>query len=179
MALKHSNTRLYCPQCGQPASNVRRSTLESLLHTEAQPRITHDRYYVCSEPGCTIVYFTAAGSQFHTEALTVPFGLKGGVPGVVCHCFDHSIEEIDNEIAATGNSHVVERIKAEMKAAGCRCKVTNPIGKCCLASVQNTVRARRNDSSIHPAPSRAAPRRAGALAAGGSYLQITRLENQV
>ena len=45
----------------------------------------------------------------------------------------------DGEIAHTGRSTVVESIKADMEGPGCRCEYTNPLGRCCLKTVQATV----------------------------------------
>lgn len=130
-----------CPNCGERGRKVRRVTLESLLHPDRRADIGEDQYYVCATPRCDTVYFGASNGQtFRKPDLTVRFGLKEtDAPRHVCYCFDHTVEEIHDEIHRTGESTVVESIKADMKGPGCRCEYTNPLGACCLKSVQAAV----------------------------------------
>jgi len=130
-----------CPACGEKGRKVRRVTLESLLRSERRSGIGEDQYYVCATPRCDTVYYGANNSQtFRKSDLTVRFGLKEtDAPRHVCYCFDHTVEEICDEIRRTGESTVVERIKADMKGPGCRCEYTNPLGGCCLKTVQTAV----------------------------------------
>ena len=130
-----------CPQCGNNGSKVRRVTLESLLRPKCREDIGDDPYHVCSTPECGTVYFGADGATaFDKTDLSVRFGLKETAPPrPVCYCFDHTVEEIEDEIVRTGRSKVVESIKADMKGPGCRCEYTNPLGRCCLKTVQSAV----------------------------------------
>lgn len=130
-----------CPQCGNNGSKVRRVTLESLLRPKCREDIGDDPYHVCSTPECGTVYFGADGATaFDKTDLSVRFGLKETAPPrPVCYCFDHSIEEIHEEILQTGLSTVLDSIKTAMKGPGCRCEYTNPMGGCCLRSVQEVV----------------------------------------
>jgi Zinc binding domain len=130
-----------CPACGVGGRKVMRVTLESLLRPERRGDIDGDQYYVCATPSCDTVYFGAHRSRtFRRSDLTVRFGLKEtDAPRHVCYCFDHTVEEIQEEIRRTATCTVVERIKAEMKGPGCRCTYTNPLGCCCLKTVQDAV----------------------------------------
>ncbi len=133
--------KLACPACGERGCKVTRVTLESLLRPERRGDIGEDQYYVCATPSCDTVYFGASDSQtFRKTDLTVRFGLKEtDAPRPVCYCFDHTVEEIQDEIHRTGESTVVESIKVDMKGPGCRCEYTNPLGGCCLKTVQGAV----------------------------------------
>lgn len=133
--------KLACPTCGKKARKVNRVTLDSLLRPERRNDIGEDQYYVCATPNCETVYFSASNSRtFRKPELTVRFGLKEtDAPRHVCYCFDHTVEEIHDEIRRTGKSTVVESIKADMKEFGCRCEYTNPLGGCCLKTVQDAV----------------------------------------
>ncbi len=130
-----------CPNCGERGRKVQRVTLESLLRPDRRADIGEDQYYVCATPRCDTVYFGASnGPTFRKPDLTVRFGLKEtDAPRRVCYCFDHTVEEIHDEISRTGESTVVESIKADMKGPGCRCEYTNPLGGCCLKTVQTAV----------------------------------------
>ncbi len=180
-----------CPRCGQPGRSVRRITLEHLLRPGLRPRIGDAPWYVCETPDCRVAYFQPAGRVFETSDLTVPFGIKApDPPRPVCYCFDHTIEEIEDEIAHTGSSSVPQQIRAAMKSEGCRCERTNPLGRCCLATVQTVIdRALQRQETVGPQDSTAEPacdcccgpgsdesldatvaRRAGLLATGGSLV---------
>lgn len=130
-----------CPACGKSGHKVKGVTLKSLVHRERHADITEDQYYVCTTPTCDTVYFRPAnGRSFLKSDLTVRFGLKETDPARhVCYCFDHTVGEIEDEIRRTGRSTVVERIKTDMNARGCRCEYVNPLGACCLQSVQAAV----------------------------------------
>lgn len=143
-----------CPQCGNHGRKVKRVTLESLLRPERRPDISDEQYHVCLTPECETVYFGAGDAAFGKSDLSVRFGLKeSDPPRPVCYCFDHSVEGIHEEIRRTGQSTVLDSIKADMKGPGCRCEQTNPLGGCCLKSVQKVVEqgfklAGREDTSV-------------------------------
>jgi copper chaperone CopZ len=130
-----------CPSCYRPGRKVKRLTVESLLRPERRAEIADGPYHVCLTPECGTVYFGADGdADFDKSDLAVRFGLKETAPPrPVCYCFDHSIEGIHEEIHRTGQSTVLDSIKAAMKGPGCRCVHTNPMGGCCLKSVQDAV----------------------------------------
>lgn len=129
----------HCPDCKEPGRKVKTVTLAHLLRPEHHPATGDGRYYVCATPECDTVYFNA-GSRFGKADLVVRFGLKETTaPRHVCYCFDHTIEEIHGEIARTGQSTVLDGIKADMKGPGCRCEQTNPLGACCLGTVKAVV----------------------------------------
>jgi len=111
------------------------------LRLECRSRVIDEQYYVCTSPDCETVYYDeAGGSLFDKSDLTVRFGLKEtDSPRPVCYCFDHTVEEIHDEIRRTERSTVMEDIKAKMKDPGCRCEYTNPLGGCCLKTVQAAV----------------------------------------
>ena len=130
-----------CPACGERGSKVERVTLVSLLSADRRADIGNELYHVCLTPECETVYFGAGDTAtFVKSDLSVRFGLKeSGSPRPICYCFDHSIEGIHDEIRRTGRSTVLDSIKAAMKGPGCRCEYTNPLGGCCLKSVQEAV----------------------------------------
>lgn len=190
MTEQHSGSPAACPHCGSDGTRVGRVTLKNLLRPESQDAIDGEPFYVCSAPGCDTVYFRPNdGRVFGRSDLTVRFGLKETEPPrTVCYCFDHTIEEIEGEIARSGRSTAIDRIKASMKRQGCRCEQTNPLGRCCLNSVQAAVSAALESAGRDTTAPDAAgftdccgPRaaaqkealpgsRAGILATGGSVL---------
>ena len=131
-----------CPNCGNKGNKVKRITLESLLRDEAKSRIVDTQYYFCDSPECDTVYFSDAGSTFMKDDLTVRVGVKekpGNAPRLVCYCFDHSIEEIEEEVKDTGGSTALDDIKTRMKD-GCFCETVSPKGGCCLGTVSACIK---------------------------------------
>lgn len=170
-----------CPACGERGRRVKRVTLESLLHTDRRAEIGDGLYHVCLTPECDTVYFGAGdGAIYMKSDLSVRFGLKeSGPPRPVCYCFNHSIEGIHDEIRRMGRSTVLDSIKADMKDSGCRCEQTNPLGACCLGTVQAVVEegfllagkpATVMDASGDCCPPEPSSNRSGALAVGGSVV---------
>ncbi len=127
-----------CASCGKEGIAVKAATLRSLIRKERQGRITVNHYFFCGSQECDIVYFTEDGSQgFYKEDLTVRVGVKEiSPPRPVCYCFNHSVEEISDEIQRTGKSTVLDDIKSRMKKDGCSCETKNPQGSCCLGTVK-------------------------------------------
>lgn len=130
-----------CPQCGNAGRKVKRVTLESVLCAERQADIGEGQYHVCTMPDCETVYFGPVNdATFMKSDLSVRFGLKETGPSrLACYCFEHTVEEIHDEIRRTGLSTVLESIKADMNALGCRCELMNPLGACCLNWVEAVV----------------------------------------
>ena len=131
-----------CPKCGEKGKAVKPITLQSLLKDSEKTRILDAEYSFCTTTSCPVVYFDDAGSSiFEKDALTVRVGIKETVaPRHVCYCFDHTIEEIESEVARTGKCTVIDDIATRMKEA-CWCETKSPMGACCMSTVSQYVKA--------------------------------------
>ncbi len=128
-----------CPECGGRGTKVKRITLESLLTANAARRIGDGQYRFCDAIDCDTVYFGDNGASFSKSDLTVRVGVKERTSGRhVCYCFDHTIEDINAQVQQTGQSTVLDDIKARIQT-GCWCETKNPQGSCCLGTVNNYV----------------------------------------
>ncbi len=153
-----------CPGCGVEAISVRRVTLEALLTPGARSRISDAPYRFCASRNCSVVYFSeAGGSVFEKSDLSVRVGMKEtSAPRPVCYCFDHTAEEIEEEVQRTGDSTVLEDIQRRMKNEGCSCATRNPRGSCCISTVRTFIEEARIRLAGKPAPSAgAAPEATG------------------
>lgn len=132
-----------CPACGAEGKGVKTVTLRSLLRPEKQALISDYRYFFCDALVCQTFYFNEEESRtFTTSDLAVRVGIKEyDSPRPVCYCFDHSVEEIYDEVEQTGKSTVSAEIKKRIAAEGCSCETKNPLGACCLGTVEGVVRA--------------------------------------
>jgi len=135
-----SSPSTLCPECGNKGSRVGRITLESLLTPTALSRITDEQQRFCDSLDCDTVYFGEEGTVFVKSDLKVRVGVKErSAPRQVCYCFDHTIEEINDEVKQTGQSTVLDDIKKRMKVA-CFCDTKSPKGNCCLGTVGKYVK---------------------------------------
>lgn len=132
-----------CPGCGSAGRPVKSLTLESLLKPAAKARLKAEiDWMFCTTPECGSVYFAEEdGTNFVKDDLSVRVGIKEtAAPRHVCYCFDHSIEEIEEQVQATGKSTVLADIRERMQKA-CWCETKSPMGSCCLATVTKHVKA--------------------------------------
>lgn len=128
-----------CPGCRSDGKRVKGVTLESLLKPSAVGRIGERAYRFCSTPRCETVYHSSDGSVFFKKDLTVRVGEKETTsPRPVCYCFDHTVEEIEAQVEATGESKVLDDIRTKLRG-GCWCETKNPQGACCLSVVSKCI----------------------------------------
>jgi len=111
-------------------------TVKALLTERALQRFVQADYRFCPDADCDVVYFSAHETRFTTADVRVvvwqkrPFGDRQ-----VCYCFGDSETSIRDEIASTGQSSAVERIREHIAASRCACDLRNPRGACCLGDV--------------------------------------------
>jgi hypothetical protein len=60
--------------------------------------------------------------------------------GLVCYCFEYSMQEVYQASLADEESKILESIKNKMKNPGCSCESKNPSKKCCLVDVRNLIK---------------------------------------
>lgn len=139
-----------CPCSGTAGKPVHPATVQAMLKTSLRLQVRDDGYYFCGKPTCDIVYFSANGSQVFRKAdLATRVGIKESQPPrPLCYCFGHSFESIRDEWLAKGHTTVIESIKAQMKAEGCRCKLTNPSGGCCLGDIASALKEIQGATTI-------------------------------
>jgi copper chaperone CopZ len=133
-----------CPACGSKGRAVSARTVESLTTAEALHRVAQrDGFRFCAEPACEVAYFRAAPAERILRGeVRVRIGQKEtAAPRPVCHCFGHTVEEIEEDVARTGGSPVVDEITAKCREGLARCEETNPQGACCLGNVRVAVHA--------------------------------------
>jgi hypothetical protein len=100
-------------------------------------------YYFCPEPGCDVVYFSRQGECYSKEDLRTLVWQKEPLGNrLLCYCFGENEQAIAAEIAATGTSDALGRVKEHVRLGRCACEIRNPQGICCLADLKAAI-ARR------------------------------------
>ena len=116
-------------------------TVKALLTETALRRVGSIPHRFCTDASCDVVYFDLAGACYRTGDIRVPvwqkepFGTR-----TVCYCFGESETSMRAEIAATGHSDAVERVRAHIAAGRCACEIRNPRGACCLGDLTAAVK---------------------------------------
>ncbi len=102
-----------CRVCGEKGKTVKPVTIESLLTEDALDRVSDtDGFRFCLTPSCEVAYYRPGTEErFLRQDVRVRIGLKEtGSPRPVCYCFQHTVEEIEAEVAATGTSRIQDEI---------------------------------------------------------------------
>jgi hypothetical protein len=48
---------------------------------------------------------------------------------MICYCFGYTREAIEQDVLKSGHSTITEKIIAEKKFGGCKCRTKNPKGR--------------------------------------------------
>ncbi len=156
-AARTSSAAPRCPVTGTRGRPVSEETVLALALGLAHEDLRGRRWHYCAELGCDTVYFDDEGRTIGKSQVRVRVGEKEtDAPHTVCYCFDHTVEEIEQDIARHGTTGIPGSIKAKVQAGACSCEVMNPKGTCCLGDVATAVKramsVERSDAS-NPAAS--------------------------
>ena len=135
------SSKAVCRSCAAPGRPVGIVTLKHMVRPEFLEVVNKAGFLFCRAADCPLVYFHPNGETLEKSDLRVRVGLKETAdPVAVCYCFGFTERMLLEEIRATGDTTIPERIAAEMKADHCACEVRNPQGTCCLGNVKAAVR---------------------------------------
>ncbi len=135
-----------CPVSELRSQPVEWSTVAALAAECVPPR---QYFWLCEDSDCDVVYFGEDGTLLGTDDVRVIPGFKGNPSrsDLVCYCFLYSRQDLEDELKASGDTTIFERISAEVKAGNCACEVRNPTGKCCLGDVRKASREAQEKST--------------------------------
>ena len=126
-----------CPVSGQRGTPVEWLTVSALIAGPLPPR---QRFWLCRDPNCEVVYYGEKGTILKISDLRVHPGFKTkNKEGILCYCFQLRRCDVQAELERSGRTNIIARITSEVKAGNCACEVRNPSGKCCLGEVRAEV----------------------------------------
>jgi hypothetical protein len=129
-----------CPECGRPGKSVETKTLKHTVQPWHLDRVNKPGFLFCRSADCNVVYFHPDGDCLRKPEVRVRVGLKEtGDPVPICYCFGFTEAMAVEEIRATGQCTILQRITAEVKAGNCACEIRNPQGSCCLGNVSTAI----------------------------------------
>ena len=136
-----------CRVCQTKGARVDELTVKALLTEAALRRFEPGAYRFCPAAGCEVVYFEDGGHTFTTRDLRVAVWHKEPIGArTICYCFGENESDMRDELARTGASRAVERVREHITARRCACEVRNPRGTCCLGDVSAAVERMREAS---------------------------------
>lgn len=141
-----------CPVTATPGTPVPLQTVKAMLTDVSLSRLSPTTYYFCAEPACDVVYFSRQGESYSRNDLRTRVWQKEPAGSrLLCYCFGESEQTIAAEIAATGRSNAMGRVKDHVRSGRCACDIRNPRGICCLADLKAAI-ARQLEAFGRTAP---------------------------
>ncbi len=128
-----------CPECGATGRKVGLITLHALLTKDARARLGDAQSYrFCKTGSCDVAHFgEREHTTFHRADVRVPIFQKSTeLSRLVCYCFEHNVNDIEDEVRRTGVSAVPDAIGRKCKAGLYHCEEKNPQGSSCLGNVR-------------------------------------------
>ena len=127
-----------CPTCGEKGKPVGAETINALLRPQQKPSSGFPDGYYCPNPEDDTLYFFDSGLDvISKDEAKVRVGFKEtAAPQMVCYCFEHTKDEIQEDFKAHGESRIEASIREKVTAGSCSCEVMNPKGNCCLGDVR-------------------------------------------
>lgn len=130
-----------CPRCESKGRSITPVTLEAqVAPTRLDQLAEHDGWRLCTSESCEVVYFRDGEVVVLGQTRGVPFHKSEDPQRLVCFCFEHSVADIEADVAQNGASTIQASIKAECKAGRDDCERKNPQGRCCLGDVGQVVK---------------------------------------
>ena len=136
----------HCPLCGAKGRRVDSATVKSMLSVSLR-QVRDGAYRFCATADCSVVYFSEDGTQtFATTDVRERVYQKEleSDDVLICYCFQHTPGEIRQELAASGETTIIDDINTGIQAGQCACDWRNPQGSCCLGNVQQFVKQLRS-----------------------------------
>jgi len=111
-----------CAGCGEAGRPVSTRTLKHMVRPQFLERISKPGFLFCASPRCEVVYFHPDGDQLFKGDLRMHVGIKETEDSArLCYCFGFTRGMVANEVRATGQCTIPQRITAEMRAGNCAC----------------------------------------------------------
>lgn len=136
-----STQQIFCPTCGIKGKIVDGATVKSILSVSLR-LVHHVTYRFCSTKDCPVVYYSEDGKQlFSTADVRERVYQKEPASNdvLICYCFQHTLGEIRQQIAQSGESTILEDINEGLRTEQCACNWRNPQGNCCLGNVSQFI----------------------------------------
>lgn len=129
-----------CPVTGTPGTRVCSQTVKAILRAASLRRLVPTTHYFCAEPACAVVYFSQEGECYSKDDVrTTVWQKEPSGSRLLCYCFGENEQTIATEIAATGTSNALDRVKEHVRCGRCACGIRNPRGTCCLADLKAAI----------------------------------------
>ena len=139
-ATETAHGEIACSACRTKGQTVDLLTVKALLTESALRRLRPGPHRFCPDAACDVTYFDETGNVFTKTDVRVPVWQKEPTGArIVCYCFGENEADIRKEMAQTGASGALRRLREHIAAGRCACEARNPRGVCCLGDVMRAV----------------------------------------
>ena len=118
-----------CPACKKKGIGVEKITVANHAKESCWP-LVDEKYSICENPECEVIYFTAPGTRVltRTDVKTRVTFKEKKAPRPLCYCKQVTEEDVVKSIEK-GASTFEEVAEATGIGGGGHCAVTNPAGR--------------------------------------------------
>lgn len=139
---KESETKFFCPKCGNEGIKVPIDVLRSILKGELLGHVNQDnKYLLCLGANCEISYFPIGNTKiFTTSDLARPIWFKTGAnPQIACYCNNITYKQVQEAVAVRKLTTWKDIVGSYRKKIIYKCQRLNPAGLCCTENFQEVV----------------------------------------
>lgn len=131
--LSNPPKRQTCPRNGIEYRQVSALTIKHQIKRPWAWQSYDQSYFFCTDPNCSVVYFSEDDTIIEASELRSPIGVKThSEEALICYCFGITVAQAQSDPSL--KNYVVR----ETKLGQCACETRNPSGKCCLSSFPKT-----------------------------------------
>ena len=128
-----ADSRLLCPRCGSPGTEVGNGPLDTHIRAEARSRLSDNAWH-CSHPVCEVAYFNLLERVVLTSELRAPV-YPSNIDAPICACFGFSYDDVEADVR-DGQPTRIRQLLARSRSSEARCQTLAIDGQCCLREVQ-------------------------------------------
>lgn len=129
-----------CPECSAEGNEVKKITVEHMLIENKRKELNGDRYYLCADEKCNVVYYSSNKKAFYKDDIKVSVWFKkDATPKYVCYCNKVTEQQVIDAVLANGARNMKDIIRLTGAMKDGQCEIKNPSGKCCHSIVQGAI----------------------------------------
>ncbi len=103
--------------------------------------MNESNYRICLNEDCEVVYYDLdVNTILKKQDMKIPIWYKKDAnPKYICYCNHVTEEQIINAVLNDGAKDIKDIIKITGAMKNGKCKINNPLGKCCGPIIQETI----------------------------------------
>lgn len=130
-----------CPICNGDTKEVSGITVRHFIINSLIDKVNESNYRICLNEDCEVVYYDLdVNTILKKQDMKIPIWYKKDAnPKYICYCNHVTEEQIINAVLNDGAKDIKDIIKITGAMKNGKCKINNPLGKCCGPIIQETI----------------------------------------